>query len=164
MDLIEQLVAQNGIWLAVESGAYPGLDLVLRDWEAYYLSLPGATVLRVGPRLIPPIKPGSDVFLLKFENQLGLAEIQAMQAGRPVGPALKVEVISRKFPTLAAHKSFFQPLLDDLFARAARIPFTFSATTQQSTLEARRPPTPLFVLHFLCNRENRKRLAMARSW
>ncbi|MGC9396727.1 MAG: DUF2357 domain-containing protein [Anaerolineae bacterium] len=40
--------------------------------------------------------------------------------------------------------------MDDLFARTARLPFTVSGPTAQSVTEALRPPTPLFVLHFLC--------------
>jgi len=39
--------------------------------------------------------------------------------------------------------------LDDLFACAARLPFTFGGPTARSVLETLRPPTLLFSLHFL---------------
>ena len=61
----------------------------------------------------------------------------------------------------SAHLGFFRRLLEDLFARAARLPFTFSGPTSRSVSEALRPPTPLFTLHFLCQHAPRLRTALA---
>ena len=90
------------------------------------------------------------LFRYCFKNQLGLTTINAFTAGKPLGDPLHVEVISPKFPTLAEHIDFYRSLLNDLFTRAARLPFTISSDTSRSVTEALRPPTPLFTLHFLC--------------
>jgi predicted component of viral defense system (DUF524 family) len=91
-----------------------------------------------------------DLFRVRFENQLGLTTLQPYASGRPLSTALHIEVISPKFSTPERHLDFFRTLLDDLFARAARLPFTVSAVTARRVAESIRPPTSLFVLHFLC--------------
>jgi predicted component of viral defense system (DUF524 family) len=60
-----------------------------------------------------------------------------------------LEVISPKFPGVDQHVAFFSALLDDLFARAARLPFAISADTARGVVDVPAPPTPLFILHFL---------------
>ena len=120
----------------------------LYEWTDYWLEFPGADLLRLGDTWIQPVK--RDLFQVRFENQIGLSVIQPFRGTQPLSPPLRVEVLSRKFPDPAAHLSFFRTLLDDLFARAARLPFTFSGVTQRGVSESLRPPTPLFMLHFLC--------------
>jgi predicted component of viral defense system (DUF524 family) len=122
----------------------------LYEWHTnYWLEYPGADSLRAGTELCPSPRPG--LFNLRFENQLGLTALQPFAGSRPLAPPCYVEVISPKFPSPAAHLSFYRALLDDLFARAARLPFTFRGRTARSVLETLRPPTPLFALHFLYN-------------
>ncbi len=60
-----------------------------------------------------------------------------------------LEVISPKFPSVEQHVEFLSALLDDLFARAARLPFAVSADTARGVVDVPAPPTPLFTLHFL---------------
>ena len=132
----------------------------LYEWKDYWLECPSVDRLHVGSTWVEPI--ARDLFCLRFENQLGLTSLQPFATGRPLCLSpLYVEVISTKFPTPAAHLGFFRTLLDDLFARAARLPFTFSGPTSRSVSESLRPPTPLFTLHFLCQHASRLRAALA---
>ena len=75
--------------------------------------------------------------MLKFENQLGLAELRAFDRdGRLISPSRWLLVLSKKFPTIKEHSAFYEPLLDDLFIRIAHLPFTFAAPTGQQVQEA----------------------------
>ncbi|HEX5164628.1 MAG TPA: DUF2357 domain-containing protein, partial [Thermomicrobiales bacterium] len=94
-----------------------------------------------------PIDVG--VFQVRFENQLGLASIQPLDEHGPCCSPLVLEVISPKFPSIEQHLAFLTALLDDLFARAARLPFAISAETTRGVVDVPTPPTPLFTLHFL---------------
>lgn len=107
----------------------------------------GATHLRVGDRLVPPIDEGR--FLFRFENQLGLTSIQPLDEHGPCCAPLLLEVISPKFSGIEQHVGFLSALLVDLFARAARLPFAVSADTARGVVDVPAPPTPLFTLHFL---------------
>jgi predicted component of viral defense system (DUF524 family) len=129
------------------------------EWRDYWLRCSGADRLRVGGEWQAP--QFEDWFCVRFENQLGLATLQPYAGQHPLEPPLHVEVISPKFPTLDQHLNFFRALLDDLFARAARLPFTVSAPTGRGVTESLRPPTPLFTLHFLCQCQHKCALETA---
>ncbi len=128
------------------------------EWKDYWLECPGADRLRVGTERIKP--KARDLFLLRFENQLGLTSIQPFAGERPLCPPIYIEVLSPKFPSPDAHLRFFRTLLDDLFARAARLPFTIRGPTGRGVREVPRPPTPLFTFHFLCQHAPRLRTAL----
>lgn len=130
--------------------AFAPATCCLYEWTDYWLKSPGADRLSVGGTWLVPVDAESGLFCVRFENQLGLAVVQPFAGQHPLCAPLHVEVISPKFHTPARHFAFLRTLLDDLFARAARLPFTISAPTGRSVTEAIRPPTPLFVLHFLC--------------
>jgi uncharacterized protein len=117
------------------------------EWSDYLVRYDGATRLRVGDRLVQPIDDGR--FLFRFENQLGLTGVQPLDDDGPCCAPLVLEVISPKFPGIEQHIGFLSSLLDDLFARAARLPFTVSANTARGVVDVPAPPTPLFTLHFL---------------
>jgi len=119
----------------------------LYEWRDHWVEYPDADDLQAGTESC--LSPRLGLFNLRFENQLGLTALQPFASGRPLAPPCYVEVISPKFPAPAAHLRFYRALLDDLFARAARLPFTFGGPTARSVLETLRPPTPLFALHFL---------------
>lgn len=123
-------------------------EICLYEWHVYYFEVPGADRLRVGNRWIDAIR--GSLFLLRFENQLGLLSVQAYCGNLPLAETLRVEIISPKFPDVTQHQRFFQNLLTDLFTRASRLPFTISAPTTRGVGEAWISPTPLFVLHFIC--------------
>jgi predicted component of viral defense system (DUF524 family) len=131
----------------------------LYEWTEYWLEYHGADRLRLVDTWLAPKVKGW--FCVRFENQLGLATLQPYAGTQPSGPPLYVEVISSKFPKLDQHLSFYRGLLNDLFDRAARLPFTFSSPTGRSVTEALRPPTPLFTLHFLCQYAPTLRNALA---
>ena len=116
----------------------------LREWTDYWVEYPGAESFRVGSRSAPE---SHGRFKVRFENQLGITQLQPYVGSQSLSEPLYVEVISPKFPTPSEHCAFYQRLLDDLFARAARIPFTASALTARGVTESLRPPSPLFVLH-----------------
>lgn len=132
---------------------------LLYEWTDYFVDAPGATHLRVGDHFFPSIREG--FFSLRFENQLGRTTLQPYADRQPLTPALTVEVLSRKFVDAHAYHRFFSTLLDDLFLRAARLPFTFSALTSRSVTETLRPPSPLFAFHFLCQEAPALRVALA---
>jgi uncharacterized protein len=132
---------------------------LLYEWTDYLIDAPGATMLRVGGELLKPIRSG--LFAVRFENQLGRTTIQPYLDHRPLAPATTVEVLSRKFTDPQAYHRFFSTLLDDLFLRAARLPFTFSAQTNRSVTETMQPPSPLFAFHFLCQEAAGLRAALA---
>ncbi len=133
----------------------------LYEWQDHYLKFPGADRLQVGSDWLDPIDKDAGLFRVRFENQLGLAALQPFAGPRPLGAPLTVEVLSTKFPTPAAHLAFFRALLADLFARAARLPFTFTAPTGRNVVEAHRPPTPLFIYHYLRQNDAALRAALA---
>jgi uncharacterized protein len=120
----------------------------LREWDEYLIEAPLADRVLFGSMEAECLTDG--LFRYCFKNQIGLTTINAFTAGKPLVNPLHIEVISPKFPTLVDHLDFYRGLLDDLFAWAARLPFTFSSDTRRGVTEALRPPTPLFTLHFLC--------------
>ena len=122
-------------------------QLALYEWTDYWLRFPGATRLRVGDRIVQPID--DRLFQVRLENQLGLTTLQPLDDWGPFGPAIHVEVLSPKFATIEQHVAFLSSLLDDLFARAARLPFTVAADTARGVTESPAAPSPLFTLHFL---------------
>lgn len=119
----------------------------LYEWTDYWVRYDGADRLRVGDTFVDPVDVG--LFRLRYENQLGLTYVQPFRHGLPCCPPLALEVLSPKFPTISEHLLFLGNLLDDLFARAARLPFTISASTTRGVSDAPAPPTPLFTFHFL---------------
>jgi predicted component of viral defense system (DUF524 family) len=127
------------------------------EWTDYWVECPGADQLRAGNAWAERLS--AQLFRVRFENRLGLAALQPFAGGQPVGEPVHVEVLSAKFPTPEEHLGLFRTLLDNLFTRAARLPFTFSAPTARGVVESLRPPTPLFVLHFLT--QHGRELAMS---
>lgn len=120
----------------------------LYEWQDYWLRLPGCTRLRVGVEWLLPVK--DDLFRLRYENQLGLSTIQPYHEDVALTSPVCVEVISAKFANVDDHLHFYRHLIDDLFARATRLPFVITSSTGRGVGEALRPPSPLFVYHFLC--------------
>jgi hypothetical protein len=125
------------------------------EWEDYWLELPEAQHIQVGQAA--PQKPieQTHVFHLRFESQLGLAQIHLLDSDGRSFDSATVEVISPKTaqsktsPSLQSHVAFWQALLDDLHQRAAQLPFTIAAPTGRGVTESLRPPTPLFTYYFL---------------
>ena len=158
-DLIRQ-IEEGGVSIPADlASALAPAVCCLREWNDHWLDLPGVQRLRLGETWLKPVK--RSVFNLRFENHLGLARIQPFADGSPLCAPVTVEVISPKFPTPRRHLVFFQTLLDDLYARGARLPFDLTGPTERGVREALQPPTPLFVLHFLAQYASRLRGAWA---
>lgn len=121
--------------------------LCIYEWTDYWLEAEGSNRVRVGDSWCDPV--GAGLFQVRFENQLGLTTIQPFSDGTPLGFPLHIEVLSRKFADAASHLAFFGNLLNDLFARASRLPFAFSASTERGVIESAKPPSPLFVFYLL---------------
>jgi predicted component of viral defense system (DUF524 family) len=140
----------SGRLLAIADADAPQLapaTLAVYEWAEHWLRHPDADAVRVGTTYAERVEGG--LFRVQFANRLGLAELQPLRAGLPICEALWVEVISPKFPSVAAHLAFLQPLLGDLITRAAGLPFALSGETARGVAESLEPPTPLFALHFL---------------
>jgi len=148
MDLHEQLSLKAKQIPSELSWKLSPARFCLYEWRDYYVDIPGADRIRIGDRWEYAKK--GNVFLIRFENQLGLASIQSFNGNQPLGSPTYVEVISPKFPSISSHLTFYNGLLEDLFSRASRLPFTISAPTSRGVTESYLPPSPLFVLHFLC--------------
>lgn len=122
-------------------------QFALYEWTDYWLRYEGATGLRIGERIVKPID--DCLFQVRFENQLGLTHLQPLDDDGPCGSSIPIEVLSPKFPTIDDHIAFLSGLLDDLFARAARLPFSISTDTARGVAESPATPSPLFTLHFI---------------
>lgn len=134
---------------------------IAQEWREYLVECRGADRLQVGSVALQPLHDGLGLFRLRFENQLGLTTLRPYAGVRPLAPPLNVEVISPKFQEPSAHLGFLQTLVSDLFARAARLPFTIVAETSRGVDEALQPPSPLFTLHFLTQHGPTLRQALA---
>lgn len=147
-DIYNQLLSQGGKEIPDTLGhLFAPAVLWIKEWYEYWIELPGVDRLQVGTE--EKQAEHGDWFRLHFENQLGLTQLQAITNNRHAGPAVFVEVISPKFDSLDSHYRFYKSLLDELFQRAARLPFSIQALTQRGIQEAVQPPTPLFTLHYL---------------
>lgn len=146
--IIHQLVQQGGVVFDMaECNAFKPATMFIYEWRDYWLELTEVEYLLVGSERIYP--KHENWFLLRFENQLGISRIQPISSKKFRIEPCCVEVISPKFASLKEHGFFYRSLLDDLFQRIARLPFTYSSSTGRNVLEALRPPTPLFTYHFL---------------
>ncbi len=117
------------------------------EWQDLWVEIPDAERLQVGTNILLPVRGA--LFRLRFENAIGLTTVRAWAKDAPLDSPVPLVVLSPKFPTLEEHWRFLQALVDDLYQRATRLSFTITAPTGHRVAESRRPPTPLFVLHFL---------------
>ncbi len=125
---------------------YPA-KLCLFEWSDYWFEWRGATHLRVGAEWVEPFAP--HLFRVRWENALGASAIQPFRGEEAIDAPLAVEILSPKFPMPRAHLGFFRALLDELFERAAHLPFGFEGETSRGTQTSHLPPTPLWTRLFL---------------
>lgn len=120
----------------------------VQEWRS--LLVRGPAPLRVWLRSEPAANLYDDVVSDAFMNQIGRSVIRVQAAGKWL-PPLPLEILSTKRPTPLEHLTFYRALLDDLASRATQLPFTVSAPTGIPAGESPRPrpPSPLFVYHFL---------------
>lgn len=131
----------------------------LYEWQNYWIDCPGVDYLKIGEtKITPQLK---NLFCIRFENQLGLASIQAYIGQKAIGQSLQVEVLSKKFININYYLRFFRNLLDELFACATRLPFTLNIQTSRGVTQAIETPTTLFIFHFLCHNAATLRSALS---
>lgn len=124
----------------------------MRERQEYFFNFDEAEMidlLLINDIPCNPIPLGKNIFRVCIENNLGLSCLQPMQAGKPAGPPIWVEVYSYKFPIPEEHYQFYQVIVDDLFRQSANLPFTFEEITQRGVAESPQPPSPLFTYYFL---------------
>jgi predicted component of viral defense system (DUF524 family) len=121
---------------------------VVREWRDYWLKAPEAAVVLVGSQPVADSPPGCGNYLIRFENQLGLATIRVMDRDGFEHAPIHVEVIAGKFGSAGESVLFLESTLAALFAQITTTPFVLGAMTERLVKEARRPPTPLFTFHF----------------
>ncbi|MBA2776452.1 MAG: DUF2357 domain-containing protein [Chloroflexia bacterium] len=121
---------------------------VVHEWADYWYVDPEATEVRVGSRTFTQQPAGSGNYLIRFENQLGLATIRAFDEFGQRGDAVHVEVIASKFQTPRQSVDFLQSTLAALYARIASMPFVLGASTERLVRESPAPPNPLFTYYF----------------
>lgn len=123
---------------------------IVHEWTEYVLSFAGATALRIGSRILPPTvrSDGTGHFVVRFENELGLATLQPLRDGQPIGERLHLEVLAKKFLTADHSVAFLNGMLTDLFARGASLPFDVVRRTERTIRDQRRAPNDLFAFHF----------------
>ena len=91
-----------------------------------WLDCPGADSLRIGGDACPPV--AGSLFRLQLQKINSASRVcNPCATGRPLAPPLFVEIVPPKFPTPGAHCAFLGILLDELFVRAARLPFSVQA-------------------------------------
>ena len=130
----------------------------LYEWDRYVVEGPTPLCVWVKDRDVEPL--GNGLTLFSYANQIGRSVIR-VQAGGQRLPLLPVEILSPKRPTPTEHLRFYRALVDDLAARATRLPFVVAAPTGIPASESPRPPTPLFVYHFLRQHASDLRAALA---
>jgi predicted component of viral defense system (DUF524 family) len=127
--------------------AFTPAKLCLFEWTDYWFQWPGATHLRVGGERVEPFAPA--LFRVRFENELGASSIQPFYGDMPFDSPLHIEVLSPKFPTPQRHLAFFRALLQDLYDRAAPLPFSFVGKTSRGVEHSNSAPSPFWTRLFL---------------
>ncbi len=127
---------------------FDGARVELQEWVEYHVRADDDASLEVyqGRERVKRLSPG--VWRVEYQNYIGLGALRFVLDGRPL-PPLPVEVRSNKFSSLAEQHDFYHALLDELWRRNSRLPFSFAAPTVHAVDESPRPPSPLFVYHFL---------------
>ncbi len=122
-------------------------SFLLEEWHEILVEAPeGAQVTFGGDRAQ---RLTTTLHRYTYCNQVGRSRIRITLAnGRSLLP-LEVAVLSPKYPTPGAYLAFFEHLLADLTARSVQFPFHVAAPTGWPAAESARPPTLLFVYHFL---------------
>ena len=130
---------------------------LLTEWREILLKTPeGARVAFGGERAE---RLTTTLHRYTYRNRLGRSRVRVTLAGGRALPPLEIAVLSPKYPAPDAYLAFFERLLADLTARSVGFPFDIAAPTGWPVGEAVRPPTPLFLYHFL--RRHADRLAAA---
>lgn len=122
---------------------------IVHEWRDYWYVDANAQEVQVGSKVFTQQPAGSGNYLIRFENQLGLATLRVFGSDGRLVERHHVEVIASKFATAEESLAFLGATLDDLFSRHSTIPFVISATTERVVRESSAPPNLLFAYHFL---------------
>ena len=103
--------------------AFAPAQLGVYEWQDLFFQWPGAQKLRVNGENVAPVAPG--VFRLRFENRVGLAQIQPFCDQKPLDSALWVEVLSPKIADPRAHLAWWRAITGQLFDISPRLIWDF---------------------------------------
>ena len=122
-------------------------QLALFEWTDYFFQWPDADALLIDKRRVEPLAPG--VFRVRWENALGLCQLQPLCGGKPLEAPLWVEVLSPKFPTPQKHVAFLSALLSGLFALSPHLIWHDAGATARGAQSLPRAPSALGALDWL---------------
>lgn len=128
---------------------------IAHEWRDYWLTATEAETVLVGSRRIEDSPRGSGNYLVRFENQLGLATIRVVERNGIEREPIHVEVIAGKFGSADESVLFLEATLAALFAQITSAPFVLGAMTERLVKESRTPPSPLFTSIPDCGRITR---------
>ena len=120
---------------------------LLTEWAEIVVEAPAGAAVTFGGEQAGQLT--DTVWRYTYHNQVGRSTVRVTLADGHALPPLDVAVLSPKYPTATQYLHFFDALLSDLIARSVRLPFTIIAPTGWAIEESPRPPTLLFVYHFL---------------
>ncbi len=120
---------------------------VVHEWRDYRVTCEGAAWLEVGSQSIEAVAEG--VFLIRFENQLGVSRLRALDSGGRVLASSHVEVVSPKLGGVNQSLTFFRAMLADLVSERGALAFLPRAQTARTVRAVQRPPSLLMQYFFL---------------
>lgn len=135
--------------------------VLLQEWEDYRLKLkPDEEGARVFCGDVEVQRDEEGFYPLKFQNRLGRVLIKVKIGGKLINLP-EIEVVSSKLKYNEPESVFFYPrfyinLVEDLKRELFTMPFYFYAPTHQTAVENLKPPSLLFIFHFL--KQNYKRI------
>lgn len=122
---------------------------VVHEWHTYTVHCQDAAWLEVGSTVVRAIAAG--VFQVRFENQLGLARLRALDANLQPLDTRHVEVVAGKLGGVEASLSFLRVMLADLTSERGAMAFLPRAATSRTVRQVHRPPSLLIQYFFLLN-------------
>lgn len=123
---------------------------IVHEWAEYWLQTDPAIVasLRIGSIEVAATPSGSGNFRIRFENQLGLATIDVLDAADCLHVRHHLEVIAPKLGSADASLDFLEAILAALHQQVATAPFVLSAPAGRQVRDRHATRQPLFDLHF----------------
>jgi predicted component of viral defense system (DUF524 family) len=122
-------------------------DWLLEEWTEIVVEVPAGARVSFGGQETQPLT--DTVHRYTYCNQVGRSTVRVTLPDGHALPPLDVVLLSPKYPTATQCLRFFEALLSDLVVHSVQLPFTIIAPTGWAIEESPRPPTPLFVYHFL---------------
>ena len=124
---------------------------VLHEWHEYRVTCEGASWLEVGSDWITEYGFGSGTFRVQFANQIGLAQLRAIDTLGATLDIRHVEVVSPKLGGADTSLAFLRAVLADLTSERGALAYLPRAQTSRTVQHVQRPPSLLIQYFFLLN-------------